>query len=200
MAGNIRYVLATSTVNRGSTTINIASSTIPDGKYHLEIKASDVALAGVTDRSAETITVKSPQSKTLTIIKGSYSYSLRITSRLSGSYYFKTEDSVTSLVFATSSLFSITPVTLTVSPRTQSSVRAGQPVTVSWSDTGIIKSFSVKVVSVLGGSPVTEKTVKSQGRENADSYTWKTPKSQTLGGYYFVVSDVLNPQITATSS
>jgi hypothetical protein len=244
---NVRYVLATSTVNRGSTTINIASSTIPEGKYHLEIKASDATLADVKDRSDEVITVKTPQLKTLTItsgpqatlsvggtasvswtnagnvskvnvylvassttspspliidknVKNKGSYSLKITSRLSGSYYFKIEDSVTSSVFATSSLFSITPVTLTVSPLTQSSVKAGQPMTVSWSDTGMIKSFSIKVVPVLGGSSVAEKIVKSQGRANADFYTWKTLKSQTPGGYYFVVSDVLNPQITATSS
>lgn len=105
-------------------------------------------------------------------------------------YTIKVTDKSNSAVFANTSVFQIKKPEITLNPVSPNTL-AGQPLTFTWSNTGNIKSFDVKVISGTTGKTVASKTV-SVNAKSADlgkAYTWKTSTKAALGAYKFTVSD-----------
>ncbi len=98
-------------------------------------------------------------------------YSVKVTNRL-----FPLND------FATSSPFEIKKQVISFATSSPF-VIPGQLASFNWKNTGVIKSYSVKVVSDATGKTVSSKTVST------NNYIWKTTTKTAKGSYKFIVAD-----------
>ncbi len=125
--------------------------------------------------------------------KNGINYVLPVTLVPGTDYTVKVTDKTNSSISITSSNFEINKPVINLDP-SPTYVVPGQPITLTWTNTGIIKSFKVAVVSDSTGKSVTTKVVPS----TAKTFIWKTT-TKTTGKYKFTVTNAADTQNTVSS-